>query len=428
MMPFLHHFRCALFLRQYVIREKYRTDLNFIDFEFSCSFYIKPMKILHVCLGNFFIDNYSYQENLLTKWHKKLGHDVYILASLVSFDKDGRSCLLNGERSYINENGCYVQRVDYKRGVFYKLNQRFRRYTSTLEIIGKIEPDFIFIHNLQFWDILKIIKYKKTHPNIKICVDNHADFSNSARSFLSRWVLHGIVWKYCARRIEPCVDKFFGVLPARCDFLQNVYGIPKEKIELLVMGADNEFVRYDQREQIKAEIRRKYNIAENEFLIVSGGKLDKWKNIPILEKAVKQIANVKILIFGNITPDMEEETRTLADGNKVQLIGWINSKEAYTYFLAADLVVFPGRHSVFWEQVVACGIPCVFKFWDGTTHVDIGGNCIFLYEDSVDEIQQVIENLMEDKVKYNKMKESATSPKRETFLYSKIAKQALLEN
>lgn len=385
------------------------------------------MKILHICLGSFYIEGYSYQENLLPKYHKKQGHEVYILASLVSFDKGGRSCLLEGESSYINENGCYVQRIDYKRGVFYKLNRLFRHYTSTLEIIDQIKPGFIFIHGLQFWDVLKVIQYKKTHPEIKICVDNHADFSNSARSFLSRRILHGVVWRYCAKRIEPIVDRFFGVLPARCDFLQNVYGLPKEKIELLVMGADDEFVRYDQREQIRAEIRRKYNIAENEFLIVSGGKLDKWKNIPLLEKAVKQIDNVNVLIFGNITPDMENETQILADGKKIQLIGWIDSKEAYTYFLAADLVIFPGRHSVFWEQVVACGVPCVFKSWSGTHHVDIGGNCIFLYEDSADEIQHVMEDLLNDKEKYANMKKCANSPKRENFLYSKIAKKALLE-
>lgn len=27
------------------------------------------MKILHICLASFYIDNYSYQENLLPKFH-----------------------------------------------------------------------------------------------------------------------------------------------------------------------------------------------------------------------------------------------------------------------------------------------------------------------------------------------------------------------
>lgn len=47
------------------------------------------MKILHLCLANFYIDNYSYQENMLPKFHKKLGYEVEIIASMQSFDRNG---------------------------------------------------------------------------------------------------------------------------------------------------------------------------------------------------------------------------------------------------------------------------------------------------------------------------------------------------
>jgi hypothetical protein len=45
------------------------------------------MKVVHLCLGCFYIDNYSYQENMLPKYHKLAGHEVSVVASLVSFDK-----------------------------------------------------------------------------------------------------------------------------------------------------------------------------------------------------------------------------------------------------------------------------------------------------------------------------------------------------
>lgn len=47
------------------------------------------MKVLHICLASFYIDNYSYQENLLPIYHKKMGYDVEIIASLFNFDKNG---------------------------------------------------------------------------------------------------------------------------------------------------------------------------------------------------------------------------------------------------------------------------------------------------------------------------------------------------
>ncbi len=39
------------------------------------------MEILHLCLGNYFVDGYGYQENIITKMHKRQGHEVLIVAS-----------------------------------------------------------------------------------------------------------------------------------------------------------------------------------------------------------------------------------------------------------------------------------------------------------------------------------------------------------
>src|SRR5690606_17293733 len=94
---------------------------------------------------------------------------------------------------------------------------------------------------------------------------------------------------------------------------------------------------------------------------------------------------------------------SLADGEKIKYIGWIDSNDSYNYFAASDLGVFPGRHSVLWEQAVGSGLPCIFKYWEGTTHVDLGGNCIFLYKDTVSEIKASIEKVINTK-SYRKMK------------------------
>lgn len=52
------------------------------------------MKVVHLCLGSFYPDNYSYQENLLPKFHKELGHCVEVIASTQSFDENGKVCFL----------------------------------------------------------------------------------------------------------------------------------------------------------------------------------------------------------------------------------------------------------------------------------------------------------------------------------------------
>ncbi|MFC2145664.1 hypothetical protein ACFLQQ_04965, partial [Actinomycetota bacterium] len=153
------------------------------------------MKILHLCLANFYIDNYSYQENMLPKFHKKMGLDVEIIASLISFDNTGKLYFLKKGESYINEYGISVTRLNYRKLLFSK---KMRQYEGTYQSISKAKPDIIFIHGCQFVDIKFVVKYLKENPKVKVYVDNHADFSNSARNFLSKNILHKIMWKHYA--------------------------------------------------------------------------------------------------------------------------------------------------------------------------------------------------------------------------------------
>ena len=165
------------------------------------------MKIVHLCLGCFYIDNHSYQENLLPKYHKKMGHDVSIVASRVSFDENGGSCLVDSG-SYLNEHSIPVTRLDYIKGV--SISKFMRLYNGTYETLVKEKPDLIFIHGCQFCDIREVVKYIKNNRSIQVFVDNHADFSNSATNWLSKNILHKIIWRYCASIIEPYTKMFYG--------------------------------------------------------------------------------------------------------------------------------------------------------------------------------------------------------------------------
>ena len=383
------------------------------------------MKILHLMLGCFYIDNYSYQENYLPKHHKLQGNDVEIVASLVTFDENGKATTFSHADKYINEYGIPVTRLEYKKG---KLNRKLRYYVGLREELERIAPDLIFIHGVQFSDIRVVAKYCKKHPEIRVFADSHSDFSNSATNWLSKNILHRVIWRRCAQIINPFVKRFYGVLPARVDFLVNEYKLPAEKVELLVMGADDASIEEAAASEIRTEIREKYGFAVDDFVIMTGGKIDAFKTQTLLlMEAVAKIEDprVKLLVFGSVTPELKNKVEALADCRKVQYIGWVQAKDSYRYFAAADLVVFPGRHSVFWEQVAAQGLPMVVKHWNGTTHVDLGGNVKFLYEDSVAEIDAVLREILADG-NYAAMKVAATKAA-EHFKYSKIAKRSIEE-
>ena len=381
--------------------------------------------MLHVCLIAPVTDGLAYQDNLLPKYHVQMGWDTTIVTSRWIWDSNGKMKIDDRDK-YVNEDGVKVIRLPMNgKENFYN---HFKRFYGFLQVLNSETPDIIFIHGCQFLDIDQVVKYLKKHHDVKVFVDNHADFSNSARGWVSKNILHKIIWRHCAHKIEPYTTKFYGVLPARVDFLKNIYKLPAEKCELLVMGADDELVEKAKTSGARKRIRDQYKIADTDFLIMTGGKIDQWKTQTLLlMQAVHNIKNesVKLIVFGSVTQELMEQVKSLADGTKVQYIGWIQSKDSYDYFEAADLVVFPGRHSVMWEQVVGQGKPMLVKDWVGTHHVDIGGNVKFLTKDSVEEIQGEIEHLLANPDEYQKMTNVAEKEGMKVFSYKEIARRAI---
>ena len=381
------------------------------------------MKIVHVCLCGPVTDGWTYHDNQLSKYHKLLGHEVVIITSKWVFNDKG-SIEYFDKSGYINPDGIKTIRLNsaWKTNV----NSSFRKYDGLYGAIDQEEPDVIFVHACQFIDIREVAKYVKRHRNVILYADNHADFSNSARSFLSKWILHRIVYRSCVQSIRPYCRKFFGVLPARVDFLHTEYGVPYEQIELLVMGADDEKVKEAATEENKRVIREKVGLKADDFFIITGGKIDKAKTQTLLlMEAVKNIAKpkVKLVVFGSVEESLKDKVLSLSDGEKVKFIGWVKADDSYKFFAASNLVVFPGRHSVFWEQVVAQGIPMLVKRWAGTDHVDVNGNVHFINEDTVQTIQREIETIVDPEY-YAKIKQLAVEASKD-FMYSEIAKKSL---
>lgn len=384
------------------------------------------MKILHVCLANFYIDNYSYQENVLPKMHKKMGLEVRILASTETF-VGGKKLGYLKPSTYINEYGIEVTRLPYVKWLLPKLARKLRIYPKVYEYLENYKPDIIFMHDVQFLSIKKIVKYAKNNPNVRIIADGHSDFSNSATNFISRHILHGIIYKKSIRKAEPYIERFYGVLPARVEFFKKVYGIPEQKVFFLPMGVDDDVAKKYGSEAAGLRVRKENGIDENDFLIVSGGKIDCWKKQTLLlMSAVNSIDNpkLKLLIFGSVVDELKDDFNSkLSD--KIIYKDWATVSQSYEYFAAADVAIFPGRHSVYWEQSAGLGKPLIVKYWEGTTHVDLGGNVLFLYKDSEEEIKDALIKIMNDGDFFSEMKKNAQEKGRSFFSYLSIAERSI---
>lgn len=383
------------------------------------------MKILHLSLKSLVMDGWNYQDNLLTKFHRKMGYEVMDITSKWIYDKQG-NLIIDERNEYVNNDGVIMLRLSMKGKESFE--RRFQHYEELYEKIAEFAPDIIFIHSVNFTDIPEVIRYLKKHKSVKVFVDNHADKNNSGRNWISYNILHKIIWRYYAKMLIPFTIKFFGVTPDRCKYLEETYHIPAEKIELLVMGADDELVATSTNKESILEIRKKYCISEDDFLVITGGKINSNRPETMqLIRAIQELKtpNVKLIIFGSISEELKEEFDSLIDGKRILYIGWMEPNDTYDFFAAADLVAFPGLHSVFWEQVVPLGVPLLCKDIEGVNHIDIGGNVRFINTSDKECIRSFVETIVTDKNMYNKMKTAAKSERRKEFLYSNIAKKAI---
>lgn len=387
------------------------------------------MKIVHIAISCFYIEGWGYQENLLPKYHKLAGHDVYMISS--RFDKDEH----NQPRTrpagdYINNDGVKVTILDYAKPSLFQKLLRLQPVVGLYTRLCHINPDIIFVHGGGSIASLDVVKYMRNHKNVRLFADQHADYYNSPVDSLKRKLIAKLITGYFVRSLAKYTERYWGVTPWRVDYLQKIYGLSKKKTGLLVMGADDDFIKIDKRKEIKSTLCKEKNISVDSFLIVSGGKIDKTKNIHTLMSAISEIRNCKnieLVIYGSIGEDVRCEVETiLHDNSNMHYIGWLNNKQIIDWMLAADLVVFPGTHSVLWESCVACGTPMIVNDWPGMHHIDIGGNCKFVNGSDKNELINTISHIIDVPNEYNNMVKAANTKRREEFLYSIIAKRAIL--
>lgn len=387
------------------------------------------MRIAHVCLAAFYIDGFGYQENILPRIHAEAGHDVTIVASTENYVGNTEHTHVAAS-SYRNEDGIQVHRLPYSRWVPKRIRPKIRAYRGLTTRLEEIRPDLIFVHDVQFYDFLKIAAYAR-RTGAKVVADCHTDYVNSARGFVSRRILHAIFYRWIVRRVDWCVSRYWATLPIRSTFLQEMYGLPGEKIDLLPFGVDDRGLDPESRKTLRRQMRAALGIPENAKVLVTGGKLDLRKNIHVLVDVFSalrregRLENMHLLVFGQPDAEVQERLGRIDADPAVKFAGWIPAAEISATLLAGDLAIFPGTHSVLWEQAIGLGLPAVFHRWPGMEHLDLDGNALFIDDAGRSTLEALLETLALDTGPIPEMAAIAGKRGPSRFTYSAIAAKAL---
>jgi 1,2-diacylglycerol 3-alpha-glucosyltransferase len=357
------------------------------------------MKIAHLCLSNFYIDGYAYQENELIRQNVADGHEVVVIASTESFNEN-RELTYVEAGMYVGEEGAKVIRVPYRKWLPHAVMKKIRMHPNVYKLIEVEAPEVILFHSLCGWELLTIRRYKKKFPAVRIYADSHEDFNNSARFFLSKYLLHGIYYRTILRHSLCAIKKIFCVSIETINFVHDFYGVPFSKIEFWPLGGrvfdDNEYVKY------RNKARSEYLIGKNEILFVQTGKMDRSKKVIESLRSFSKINTDRhrYVLAGHLHEDVAAQVEAIIQSdNRIRFVGWKSPDELRELLCAADVYVQPGTQSATMQMslcarcaVVVADVPSHHPFVKGNGWLLGGGlNLDKVFREISDHADQILE-------------------------------------
>jgi len=318
------------------------------------------MKIVMLC--DLYDDAAQYQENLLAKYYAKHGHEVVVVAA--TFDSTLDYTTNRYDRRAVGREYRDGDVKVIKRPYAFNILNRLRSLRGVDQILQSEQPDLIFLHDIHL-NLPQAAAYKRAHPACRVVMDYHADYSNSAQSWISFHILHKLIRRSVLHRYRHMIDRVYPVVPASAQFLHEVYGLDLADLELLPLGADTDLARATRQARAGREVRRSYSIPDDAVVIFTGGKLTRAKRTNLLVEAMARLDYLDLHLF--VVGDFQDgdpayrqafmEAR--ARNPRVHMTGWVSGKDVYRFMDACDLAVFPASQSVLWQQALSMGLPLI---------------------------------------------------------------------
>lgn len=303
------------------------------------------MKILHLCLSCFYIDNSLYQENELAREHVASGHDVRVIASTETMSKDGQITYCE-PREYIGSDGALVKRLPYRKLLPAKIMRKLRMHPGVFKEIESFSPDVIVFHGAAGWELLTASRYARLNPNVLFWIDSHEDANNSARGFVSREILHKRYYGPILRKVLPQAGPVLCISLETIDFVHKLYDVPRSQLEFFPLGGrplpDQD---YDTR---RAKTRQDLGVNDGHVMFLQSGKFDRKKRLRSTLSAFSATRDpaFRLVLSGVITDDAEEVHRLISSDPRIRFLGWSDPDTMINLLSATDVYLQPGSQSV----------------------------------------------------------------------------------
>ena len=380
------------------------------------------MRIIHCCLSCFYIDGFTYQENILVREHVKLGHDVLVLASTETFGENNNLIYVEPSE-YIGTDGSKVIRLPYEKYLPHKIMKKFRKHPNVYELIDKFEPDIIIFHGLCGWELFTVSRYIKNNSRVKLYVDSHEDFNNSAKNLISYYFLHKMYYKSIINLSKKYINKILYITSETKSFCKKIYKLEDNILEYFPLGgnilSDNEYL------VIRNNLRESLNASPEDIIFLQTGKFDHLKKLIESVKAFLKTKrnDFKYVIAGALTEELRKELNELIMlDSRISYIGWLDANQLQKFLCAADVYVQPGSQSSTMQMSLCAR--CAIILADVPSHRDIFNNNGWLVKTN-DELNTAFSLIEKDSNQLNVMSNKSFEFAKKYLDYSKLAQRIL---
>lgn len=297
------------------------------------------MKILFHSFG--YEAGWTYQENLLPDACVEAGHEVLCVASYIGGLKTGKM----GKVDTTNDPQ-FIHRLPVWFAKCVPVAVRLRKLVGFYDIMEKFKPDIIFVNALQTLNLRDIKKYKRKNPNVKVYINSHTDHYTSGTNPLSMLVLHKCFYRFLIHRYMGMAEKLFYISISCGRFMWDIYKVPKEKTEQMMLGGT--VCSAKEVARARKEVIEELNIQENSIIFVQAGKMDAQKCLIESLKAFEKTKNrdFVLLLVGNIHESLKEDAdKIISRDRRIKYLGWKKDKDLIKYLNAGDIYLQPGKVS-----------------------------------------------------------------------------------
>lgn len=211
--------------------------------------------------------------------------------------------------------------------------------------------------------------------------------------------------------------------------LQSYFGVPSDKIRIIVNGIDFDVLHYCQPETCMT-IRRQYG-PNNEKLLFFVGRITHEKGLHVLiqaaPKIIHQHPDVRILAAGKNSEKMRSVAQEFGVAHAMEFLGYISDEQRDYLYQTVDAAIFPSLYEPFGIvalEAMALGCNVIASNVGGLGEVvQHEENGLSVYPDNPDSILWAVNNLFCHPQAAQRRRDLALQQTRLLYNWGKIAQQ-----